>query len=141
MKKTTSVLAVVLLMIVLVSCNFSSQFDEDKNSSVPTATSSISESSQLSVSSSEVISSTPSKTSFSSSKKSSSTSSKTKKPSNVTDPNDPNFDPYNKPGYVYVPGEGYLKIEEGQEPEVEEAMGGESFWDTLNDPDNKKVGE
>ena len=26
-----------------------------------------------------------------------------------TDPNSPNFDPFNKPGYIYVPGFGYVE--------------------------------
>lgn len=64
--------------------------------------------------------------------------------SGVDDLNSPNFDPYNKEGYVYVPGFGYLEIEDGDDEGEglgsQQAMDGESFWEVLNDPDNEQIG-
>lgn len=58
----------------------------------------------------------------------------------VDDPNSINFDPYHKEGYVYVPGEGYLEIDKNAVAHGEELFNGESFWDILNDPNNKIIG-
>ena len=54
-------------------------------------------------------------------------------------------DDYEEPayieGYVYVPGFGYVEIQDDGPMEGEDAFNGQSFWDILNDPNNPIVGE
>lgn len=59
---------------------------------------------------------------------------------NRLDPHADDFDPYHRPGYVWIPGFGYIDATGEEENVVTEAFGGQSFWDILNDPNNKKVG-
>ena len=57
--------------------------------------------------------------------------------SSTTDPNSPNFDPYNRPGYVYIPGFGYIPDEGPNHTEDT----GIDFWETLeNSPQVGTIG-
>lgn len=62
---------------------------------------------------------------------------------NRLDPYADGFDPYHRPGYVWIPGFGYIETG-GTEGQIvdggTEAFGGANFWDIINDPNNPQVG-